>query len=49
MQNINVKKTDSIINKKMNSDKKITKYQNEIIKLLVFILNILRKLLLVVY
>ena len=32
MQNINVKKTDSIINKKMNSDKKITKYQNEIIK-----------------
>ena len=28
----NVKKTDSIINKKMNSDKKITKYQNEIIK-----------------
>ena len=32
MQYINVKKTDSIINKKMNSDKKITKYQNEIIK-----------------
>ena len=32
MQNINVKKTNSIINKKMNSDKRITKYQNEIIK-----------------
>lgn len=32
MQNINVKKTDSIINKKMDSDKRITKYQNEIIK-----------------
>ena len=32
MQNINIKKSNSIVNKKMTSDKKITKYQNEIIK-----------------
>lgn len=32
MQNINVKKTDTIISKKMISDKMITKYNNEIIK-----------------
>ena len=32
IQNVNIKKTDSIINKKMNSDKRITKYKNEIIK-----------------
>lgn len=32
MQNINIKKSDATINKKMTSDKKITKYQNEIIK-----------------
>lgn len=32
MQNIRIKKSDSLINKKMISDKKITKYKNEIIK-----------------
>ena len=32
IQNFNIKKTNSLINKKMNSDKKKTKYQNEIIK-----------------
>lgn len=32
MQNINVKKTNTLINKKMRSDKLITKYNNEIIK-----------------
>ena len=32
MQDIRVKKTNSLINKKMISDKKITKYKNEIIK-----------------
>ncbi len=32
MQNIKIKKTNSLINKKMISDKKITKYKNEIIK-----------------
>lgn len=32
MQNINIKKSISLINKKMKSDKLITKYNNEIIK-----------------
>lgn len=32
MQNINIKKSVALINKKMNSDKLITKYNNEIIK-----------------
>lgn len=32
MQNIDVKKTNALINKKMRSDKLITKYNNEIIK-----------------
>lgn len=32
MQNINIKKSISFINKKMNSDKRLTKYNNEIIK-----------------
>lgn len=32
MQNVNIKKSISLINKKMNSDKLITKYNNEIIK-----------------
>lgn len=32
MQNINVKKTNALINKKMTSDRLITKYNNEIIK-----------------
>lgn len=32
MQNININKSNSFINKKMNSDKLITKYNNEIIK-----------------
>ena len=32
MQDINIKKSISLINKKMNSDRQITKYNNEIIK-----------------
>lgn len=32
MQNINIKKSISFINKKMSSDKRLTKYNNEIIK-----------------
>ncbi|MGM9882383.1 MAG: lipid II:glycine glycyltransferase FemX [Bacilli bacterium] len=32
MQNINIKKTNALINKKMTSDRLITKYNNEIIK-----------------
>ena len=32
MQNINIKKSISFVNKKMKSDKLITKYNNEIIK-----------------
>ncbi len=32
MQNLNIKKSDNVISRKMDSDKKITKYKNEIIK-----------------